>query len=421
MPGTGRDEIGQLATSANAILSATEAALYEVRAQRNELERLATHDHLTGLATMRVAEDRLHVACTAARRANEKVALLFVDLDGFKEINDRHGHEAGDAALREVAGRLRRSVRAEDTVARVGGDEFVLILAGLQDAWAAGKVAETICGVVAAPIRAADFTATLGASIGIAVFPDHTGDVSRMRHPGGPGDVPGQEGRQGRLRLRRRELGMRAFSFDRLTTRLVVAVGIGLLLFSTVVGVFTYQFSYRRELASPSPCSGNSSSAAGTGGGGGVRGECQDRPGRRGRPHGEPLHPGGGHRIEGRLPVAAVPRRPGCRPPASPIPPFAGGPAGAHRRVAGAAERRPCTARRAHRHLPDGADAGPGPARRAHPGGDAAHHDRRSDCASGQSHGGHPPRQPVRLTADDPHARDEIGLLTASANGLPDA
>lgn len=178
----GQDEIGQLAISANAILDATEAALYEVSAQRNELERLATHDHLTGLATMRVAEDRLHVACTAARRANEKVALLFVDLDGFKEINDRHGHAAGDAALREVAGRLRRSVRAEDTVARVGGDEFVLILAGLQDARAAGQVAENICGVVAAPIQAADFTATLGASIGIAVFPDHTGDVSRMRH-----------------------------------------------------------------------------------------------------------------------------------------------------------------------------------------------------------------------------------------------
>lgn len=178
----GQDEIGQLATSANAILDATEAALYEVRAQRNELERLATHDHLTGLATMRVAEDRLHVACTAARRSNEKVALLFVDLDGFKEINDRHGHAAGDAALQEVAARLRRSVRAEDTVARVGGDEFVVILAGLQEAHAAGQVAENICAVVAAPIRTEGFTASLGASIGIAVFPDHTGEPSRLRH-----------------------------------------------------------------------------------------------------------------------------------------------------------------------------------------------------------------------------------------------
>ena len=178
----GQDEIGLLATSANAILDATEAALYEVRAQRNELERLATHDHLTGLATMRVAEDRLHVACTAARRSNEKVALLFVDLDGFKEINDRHGHAAGDAALQEVAARLRRSVRAEDTVARVGGDEFVVILAGLQETRAAGQVAESICTVVAAPIRTEGFTASLGASIGIAVFPDHTGEPSRLRH-----------------------------------------------------------------------------------------------------------------------------------------------------------------------------------------------------------------------------------------------
>lgn len=176
------DEVGLLATSANAILDAAEAALDEVRAQRNELERLATHDYLTGLATMRVAEDRLHVACAAARRANEKVALLFLDLDGFKDVNDRHGHEAGNDVLKEVAARLRKSVRAEDTVARLGGDEFLVILTGLHDLDAAAHVAENIGGILSRPFEITSDSVRLGASIGIAVFPDQTGEPATMRH-----------------------------------------------------------------------------------------------------------------------------------------------------------------------------------------------------------------------------------------------
>lgn len=176
------DEIGMLSRSANAMLEAAESAIAEVTVQRNDLERLATHDHLTGLPTMRLAEDRLQVACNAARRNGTKVALLFIDLDGFKAINDSFSHEAGDDVLREVARRLRDNVRAEDTAARIGGDEFLVILGNLPDAQASTLVAANINATLASPIQIPGRSLLLGASIGISIFPDHTGDVKAMRH-----------------------------------------------------------------------------------------------------------------------------------------------------------------------------------------------------------------------------------------------
>ena len=176
------DEIGLLSMSANAILDAAETALDEVKAQRDELEGLATHDYLTGLATMRVADDRLHVACAAARRAKDKVALLFIDLDGFKGVNDRYGHEVGNEVLREVARRLEQGVRAQDTVARLGGDEFVVILTCLHEAGASAQVAENLGAILSQPFDIAGEAVGLGASIGIAVFPDHTDESGTMRH-----------------------------------------------------------------------------------------------------------------------------------------------------------------------------------------------------------------------------------------------
>lgn len=181
-PAHATDEIGLLSRSANAILDAAERAIREVTDQRNELERLATHDHLTGLPTLRLADDRLQVACSNARRTGRKVALLFVDLDGFKEINDLHGHDVGDEVLREVARRLRASIREEDTAARIGGDEFMILLGNLPDAAAAGPVAGNLCRCLAFPFVIEGRRLCLGASIGIAVYPDHTGSVDAMRH-----------------------------------------------------------------------------------------------------------------------------------------------------------------------------------------------------------------------------------------------
>jgi diguanylate cyclase (GGDEF)-like protein len=150
-------------------------------AKRHEAERLATHDHLTGLPTMRLAADRLHIACGLARRAQRKVALLFIDLDGFKPVNDSFGHDVGDEVLCEVARRLAGSIRAEDTVARVGGDEFIAIVGNLADVEAAKSVATCIGGAVGLPFEVAGHVIHVGASIGIAMFPDDAEDFDGLR------------------------------------------------------------------------------------------------------------------------------------------------------------------------------------------------------------------------------------------------
>lgn len=181
-PRHANDEIGLLSNSANALLAATEAAIAEVNLQRIEMEKLATHDHLTGLPSLRLAEDRLRIACSNARRTQTRVALLFIDLDEFKAVNDTYGHEAGDLVLREIARRLRENVRAEDTAARIGGDEFLVILGNLPDTQAAATVAREIGNALSHPIEIQDHSIISGASIGIAVYPDHTGDVKAMRH-----------------------------------------------------------------------------------------------------------------------------------------------------------------------------------------------------------------------------------------------
>jgi len=174
------DEIGLLTRGANTLLAAAESAIDEVKAQRNELERLATHDHLTGLPTLRLAADRLRIACGLARRAQRKVALLFIDLDGFKPVNDNFGHDVGDEVLCEVARRLSGSIRAEDTVARIGGDEFIAIVGNLADADAVKSVATCISEAVARPIVVAGHYIHIGASIGIALFPDDAEDMEGL-------------------------------------------------------------------------------------------------------------------------------------------------------------------------------------------------------------------------------------------------
>jgi len=176
------DQIGLLSNRINATLDSAEVAINEAKAQRNELERLSTHDYLTGLPTMRLAEDRLRVACLNATRSKEKVALLFIDLDGFKSVNDTYGHELGDETLKEVAKRLRENLRAEDTAARIGGDEFIVILAKLPDAEASELVAKKINMALSLPFEISGHSLLLGGSIGIAIFPDHTSDAGMLRH-----------------------------------------------------------------------------------------------------------------------------------------------------------------------------------------------------------------------------------------------
>jgi diguanylate cyclase (GGDEF)-like protein len=155
--------------------------LDEVHKQRDLIQQLATHDQLTGLPSLGLAADRLEIALHIARRSGKKVALLFIDLDGFKEVNDSLGHDAGDHVLKEVAARLLKAVRAEDTAARVGGEEFIAILGALPDGQVAARIAERAIGSISVPIDYTGNPISVGASIGIGLFPDHADDAQTLR------------------------------------------------------------------------------------------------------------------------------------------------------------------------------------------------------------------------------------------------
>jgi len=134
---------------------------------------LAYHDALTRLPNRRLLTDRLDQAIHGATRRNRSFALLLLDLDGFKQINDQYGHAAGDRVLETVARRLRESVRVADTVARMGGDEFIILLDDVGDVCDAMRVAEKIHACIGKPIDDGGEQYSVGTSIGISLFPEH--------------------------------------------------------------------------------------------------------------------------------------------------------------------------------------------------------------------------------------------------------
>jgi diguanylate cyclase (GGDEF)-like protein len=128
---------------------------------------MALHDALTGLATRLLLQDRLDVALASAERHRTRLAVLMVDLDWFKQINDTRGHQAGDEVLRVAASRLQDAVRKEDTVSRLGGDEFVVLLPDLSDPQAAERTAARIVQSLAVPIPLAGGQAEVSVSVGV--------------------------------------------------------------------------------------------------------------------------------------------------------------------------------------------------------------------------------------------------------------
>lgn len=143
------------------------------------LRHRALHDPLTNLPNRALLEDRLQRALIHAQRAHDPVAVLLLDLDGFKNVNDTFGHEAGDAILREIAPRVHRVLRESDTVARLGGDEFVIVLPGADRA-SAELVARKILRSLRQPFRARGQLVSVWASIGIGLFPEHGGDALNL-------------------------------------------------------------------------------------------------------------------------------------------------------------------------------------------------------------------------------------------------
>jgi diguanylate cyclase (GGDEF)-like protein/PAS domain S-box-containing protein len=142
--------------------------------KRNEaiMNHMATHDRLTDLPSLNLARDRILMAIAGARRFGRRSSLLFVDLDGFKSVNDTRGHDAGDRVLKEVSLRLLKCLRQTDTASRIGGDEFLLILTDLQSADDASAIAQKILESISAPFAVDDGEVFISASIGISLCPD---------------------------------------------------------------------------------------------------------------------------------------------------------------------------------------------------------------------------------------------------------
>ncbi len=166
------DPLGELVFAAGLDIS-------ERRQAEHQIEHLAYHDALTGLPNRHLFVDRLDTALTRARRTGETLAVLFIDLDHFKSINDSLGHTAGDAVLREVAVRLRSTLRTEDTVARLGGDEFTVLVSGLKDPNDLLRLAQKIHSTIKLPLEVASRELTVAASIGAGLFPQD-GDTAEQ-------------------------------------------------------------------------------------------------------------------------------------------------------------------------------------------------------------------------------------------------
>jgi diguanylate cyclase (GGDEF)-like protein/PAS domain S-box-containing protein len=162
------DDTGRVTRMSGITMDIDDRKLAEERVQF-----LAYYDALTGLPNRTLLRDRLAKAFAGARRQKYKVALLFLDLDRFKDINDSLGHSVGDLLLQEVAERLRRWGREQDTVARVGGDEFLIVLTGLKDVMDVAVAAERLMDAMTAEFAVQGRSLSIGCSVGISIFPEH--------------------------------------------------------------------------------------------------------------------------------------------------------------------------------------------------------------------------------------------------------
>jgi diguanylate cyclase (GGDEF)-like protein len=138
-----------------------------------KVSHMAWHDALTGLPNRRLFEDRVEQELVRSRRVGEPVCMFFVDIDNFKAVNDNHGHAAGDVLIQEVGKRLVETVRSQDTVARVGGDEFAILLPGLVDQHSINQLAERTLDAVHTPFDIFGEEVMTSASVGIAIAPEH--------------------------------------------------------------------------------------------------------------------------------------------------------------------------------------------------------------------------------------------------------
>ncbi|HEY1498419.1 MAG TPA: EAL domain-containing protein [Acidobacteriaceae bacterium] len=180
VPDHGNEEIAELVDGFNAMLTEMQRRDRAKRDAEARMQHMALIDDLTGLPNRRLLTDRLSHSLAKGRRENRKVALLYIDLDGFKLVNDSLGHGVGDALLGLVAQRMKGRFRQSDTLARIGGDEFTLILDNVQSRSDADHAAEIALDLLKDPFEVEGHTIRITASIGISIFPDHGNEGGQL-------------------------------------------------------------------------------------------------------------------------------------------------------------------------------------------------------------------------------------------------
>lgn len=173
LPVVRHDEVGEMVDGFNYLVS-------KVRENEARMTQLAHQDALTGLPNRLSFLQRAEQAVALVRRQKGRLALFFIDLDGFKPVNDGRGHAAGDQVLRQVARRLAEGFREADLVARFGGDEFVVLLSEVGDQEATGRLADKLVARLAAPYRLEEEDVSIGASIGVAFMPEDAEDIRTL-------------------------------------------------------------------------------------------------------------------------------------------------------------------------------------------------------------------------------------------------
>jgi diguanylate cyclase (GGDEF)-like protein/PAS domain S-box-containing protein len=152
----------------------------ERKRAEQKIAHLAHYDYLTDLPNRALLLDVLNHSIALAKRNKHKAAILFLDLDGFKKVNDTLGHDAGDLLLKAVSGRLKETIRDSDTVARVGGDEFILVLDNIESDANASRVADKIISALAQPFLLMEQSVHIGGSIGISMFPENADSPAKL-------------------------------------------------------------------------------------------------------------------------------------------------------------------------------------------------------------------------------------------------
>lgn len=174
------DEIGLLARGVRDMQTQIRNQLADLESSRNAMQHLAHHDPLTGLPNRIILLDRLEATITQAGRTRSQFAVVFVDLDQFKEVNDLYGHQVGDLLLQAVAGRLLSGVRQSDTAARLAGDEFVVLLNPVRGAEDAQNVAEKLLQILRQPVVIKETSLPVHLSIGVSLFPENGSTAQAM-------------------------------------------------------------------------------------------------------------------------------------------------------------------------------------------------------------------------------------------------